>query len=77
MDAWRMLAYGTGTDSWDEYLQMSESPCLEMARFATTVAMVFGSGCLREPVVEDTARLMAVSKASGWPSMLGSLDCMH
>lgn len=50
--AWRMLAYGTSVDSWDEYLQMSKSRRLEaMGRFATTVVMVFGSGYSREPTI--------------------------
>ena len=41
--ALRMLAYGTTADSWDKYLQMSESTCGDaMARFATAVVEVFG-----------------------------------
>ncbi|XP_020172460.1 uncharacterized protein [Aegilops tauschii subsp. strangulata] len=38
-----MLAYGTTTDSWGEYLQMSESTCGDaMVRFATVVVEVYG-----------------------------------
>ena len=78
MVALRMLAYGTTTDSWDEYLRMSESTCGDaMIRFATTVVEVFGPQYLREPIVADTERLLAISEARGWPGLLGSLDCMH
>ena len=43
MAALRMLAYGTTVDSWDEYLQMSESTHGDaMVRFATIVVEVFG-----------------------------------
>ncbi|XP_020176345.1 uncharacterized protein [Aegilops tauschii subsp. strangulata] len=41
--ALRMLSYGTAADSWDEYLRMSESTCVDaMVRFATAVVEVFG-----------------------------------
>ena len=78
MAAPRMLAYGTTADSWDEYLLMSESTCGDaMVRFATVVVLVFGPLYLREPNGADTERLLAISEASGWPDLLGSLNCMH
>jgi hypothetical protein len=62
----RMLAYGTATDSWDKYLRMSESTCVvAMVRFATAVVKVFGRQYLREPIVADTERLMAMPEARG------------
>jgi hypothetical protein len=73
-----MFAYGTTADSWDEYLQMSESTCGDaMVRFATAVVEVFRPQYLREPIVADTERLLAISEARGWPGLFGSLDCMH
>ena len=73
-----MLAYGTTADSWDEYLGMFESTCGDaMIRFATVVVEVFGPQYLREPTVVDTERLLAISKARGWPNLLGSLEFMH
>ncbi|XP_020146623.1 uncharacterized protein [Aegilops tauschii subsp. strangulata] len=76
--ALRMLAYGTTVDSWDEYLQMSESTHGDaMVRFATIVVKVFGPQYLREPTVADTERLLAISEARGCLGLLGSLDCMH
>ncbi|XP_020201396.1 uncharacterized protein [Aegilops tauschii subsp. strangulata] len=78
MAALRMLAYGMAADSWDEYLQMSESTCRDaMVRFAVAVVEVFGPQYLREPTIADTKRLLAISEARGWPGLLGSLDCMH
>ncbi|XP_073360077.1 uncharacterized protein [Aegilops tauschii subsp. strangulata] len=65
-------------DSWDKYLWMSERTCGHaMVRFATAMVEVFGSQYLREPTMADTERLLAISKARGWPGLLGSLDCMH
>ncbi|XP_073367772.1 uncharacterized protein [Aegilops tauschii subsp. strangulata] len=73
-----MLAYGTPTDSWDKYLQMSNSTCGDvMVRFAIVVVEVCIPQYLREPTVIGTEKLMALSKARGWPGMLGSLDCLH
>jgi hypothetical protein len=73
-----MLAYGVGGDPVDEYLRMSETTCLEsMYKFCKAVIAVFGTIYLREPIVEDTARLLSTNKASGFPRMIGSTDCMH
>jgi hypothetical protein len=78
MAALRMLAYGTAADSCDEYLPMSESTCGDaMVWFATAVVEVFGPQYLKEPTVADTERLLAISEATRWPGLLGSLDCMH
>ena len=76
--ALRMLAYGMAADSWDEYLWMSKSTCGDaIVRFATAVVEVFEPQYPRKPTVADTERLLAISKAKGWPGLLGSLDCMH
>ena len=73
-----MLAYGVPSDLVDEYVRMSESTCLEaLYRFYRVVVQVFGAEYLRQPNAEDTARLLEVNAARGFPGMLGSIDCMH
>ncbi|XP_020189394.1 uncharacterized protein [Aegilops tauschii subsp. strangulata] len=60
----RMLAYGTVTDSWDEYLRMSESTCGDaMVRFATVVVLVFGPQYLSEPTMTETEKLLEISES--------------
>ena len=74
----RMLAYGVAGDLVDEYLRMSESTCLEsMYKFCEAVVQVFGPEYLREPNLEDTARLLDMNSSRGFPGMLGCIDCMH
>jgi hypothetical protein len=74
----RMLAYGVAGDLIEEYLRMSESTCLEsMYKFCRTVIEVFSTVYLREPTVEDTARLLSINDERGFPGMIGSIDCMH
>ncbi|KAK1608299.1 hypothetical protein QYE76_031972 [Lolium multiflorum] len=74
----RMLAYGVAGDFVDEYTRMSESTALEsMYRFCRAVIGSFGEQYLRQPNAEDTARLLSINAARGFPGMLGSIDCMH
>ncbi|XP_073357841.1 uncharacterized protein [Aegilops tauschii subsp. strangulata] len=49
----------------------------KVARFATVVVKVFGPRYVREPIVAEIKRLLAISEARGWPCLLGSLDRMH
>ena len=57
-----MLAYGVPSDLIDEYVRMSDSTCLgSLYKFCKAVIAVFGPGYLREPTVEDTARLLAMN----------------
>ena len=74
----RMLVYGVAGDLVDEYLRMSESTWLDsMYRFCEAVVQVFGPEYLREPNVEDIARLLTMNSSRGFPGMLGYIDCMH
>jgi hypothetical protein len=73
-----MLAYGVADDLIDDYLRMSESTCIEsMYKFCRAVIAVFCTVYLREPTVEDTARMMSINEERGFPGMIGSIDCMH
>ena len=38
---------------------------------------MFASGYLRSPDANDVARLLHIGERRGFPSMSGSLDCMH
>jgi hypothetical protein len=74
----RMLAYGVVGDLVDEYLRMSETICLEsMYKFCKAIIAVFGTIYLREPTIEDTARLSSINEARGFRGIIGSIDCMH
>jgi hypothetical protein len=57
-----MLADGVACDLIDEYLRMSESTCLEsMYKFFKSMIAVFGTVYLKEPNVEDTARILSIN----------------
>ena len=74
----RMLAYGISADFLDEYVRMGESTIIEcLKHFVKAVVDVFGEEYLRAPNAQDTARLLAINSARGFPGMLGSVDCMH
>jgi hypothetical protein len=45
--------------------------------FCKAVVEVFGEVYLREPTVEDTARLLLINEARGFPVIIGSINCMH
>ena len=76
--AFRILTYGTPTDSVDEYVRIGESTAIEsLRRFVQAVIAVFGDEYLRPPNNNDIARLLAIGEQRGFPGMLGSIDCMH
>ena len=73
-----MLAYGVSGDLIDEYVQIRETTALESLKiFVTAVIDVFSKEYLRKLNNEDIARLLAHGKRRDFPSMLGSIDCMH
>jgi hypothetical protein len=62
----RHLAYGVSGDLIDDYMRMSESTCHEaMYRFCEDVIAVFGKYYLREPNMDDTARLLSINESMG------------
>lgn len=75
----RQLAYGSVSDSWDEYFQMSERVALEsLDEFCSCVMQLYGRRYLRKPTPSDVRSLYAHhSQVHGFPGMLGSLDCLH
>jgi len=73
-----MLAYGIATDCVDEYLKIGAITALEyMKNFALGVIEVFGDEYLRKSTQAIVDRLLQVTKVQDFPSMLGSIDCMH
>ncbi|XP_074277043.1 uncharacterized protein LOC141600698 [Silene latifolia] len=76
--ALRVLAYGTSTDSVDEYLRMSETAVRDSLKlFVEGVISCFGNEYLRRPNPQDLGRLLHMGEVRGFPGMLGSFDCMH
>ena len=77
-DAYRILSYGTPTDSVDEYIRIGESTAIKsLRRFVKAVITMFGDHYLRSPNNINIARLLQTGEQRGFPSMLGSIDCMH
>lgn len=74
----RMLAYGISADSVDDYLRIGETTILKCVdKFTRGVISFFRTQYLRRPDAEDIERIMRIGEARGFPSMLGSIDCMH
>jgi len=74
----RMLTYGVPADGTDEYVRIGESTAIEsLHRFVAAVIDLFEDEYLRSPNVADTTRLLALGEKNGFPSMLGSIDCMY
>ncbi|XP_010474396.1 PREDICTED: uncharacterized protein LOC104753911 [Camelina sativa] len=74
----RLLAYGGGCDTVDEYVRLGETTarkCLQ--HFVSGVVNFFGDEYLRRPTPEDLQRLLYVAEERGFPGMVGSIDCMH
>jgi hypothetical protein len=76
--AFQMLSYGVPADATDDYVRIGESTTIEsLRRFVCAVVEVFRDEYLRTPNEDDTTRLLAIGESRGFPSMLGSIDCMH
>ena len=69
--AYRILAYGTPTDSVDEYIRIGESTTIEsLRRFVKVVIAMFGDHYLRSLNNIDIARLLQTGEQRGFPGML-------
>ena len=76
--AMRILSYGAAADAVDDYIRIGESTAIQsLQQFCNSVIEIFGVEYLRSPTPTDIARLLAIGEVWGFPSMLGSLDCMH
>jgi hypothetical protein len=76
--AFRMLSYGVPADATDDYVRIGESTTIEsLRRFVCAVVEVFRDEYLRTPNEDDTTRLLTIGESRGFPSMLGSINCMH
>ena len=76
--AYRILAYGTPTNSVDEYIIIGESTVIEsLRRFVKAVIAMFDDHYLRSPNNINIARLLQMGEQRSFPGMLGSIDCMH
>ena len=76
--AFRVLCYGIAGDAIDEYVRIGESTIIEsVKRLVRSVVHLFGDEYLKSPIEADTARLLSQGEERGFPSMLGSIDCMY
>ncbi|XP_021721043.1 uncharacterized protein LOC110688584 [Chenopodium quinoa] len=74
----RQLAYGCASDACDEYVRISEATSrLALQKFTEGVINLFGDQYLRRPIIADMERLLRIGEERGFPSMIGSIDCMH
>jgi hypothetical protein len=73
----RQLAYGVPGDLIDDYMRMSDTCHEAMYRFCEDVIAVFSEYYLREPNMDDTARLLSINQSRGFPRMFSSIDCIH
>jgi hypothetical protein len=66
------------TDTIDEYLKLGKSTALEcLEYYCADIIKCFEIEFLHRPTVTDTQRLLAKVEEREFPSMLGSIDCMH
>ncbi|CAL5439441.1 unnamed protein product [Camellia sinensis] len=74
----RILSYGVAADAVDDYISIGENTAIQsLQQFCNSVIEIFGEEYLISPTPTDIARLLAIGEVRGFPSMLGSLDCMH
>ncbi|XP_021716733.1 uncharacterized protein LOC110684605 [Chenopodium quinoa] len=74
----RMLAHGCAADQVDEYLKLGATTARHcITHFVDGVIREFSAEYLRKPTPEDMNRLLREGEERGFPSMLGSIDCMH
>ena len=72
------LGNGSPADQLDEYLKIGDSTTMECLKMCVKgVIEVFGAEYLRRPTVQDVERLVQIDERRGFPSMLGSIGCMH
>jgi hypothetical protein len=76
--ALHQLAYGMTIDTIYEYLKLGKTTALECLKcYCLDIIECFGDEFLRLPTITNTQCLLAKTEEHGFPSMLGSIDCMH
>ncbi|CAN6707468.1 unnamed protein product [Malus baccata var. baccata] len=74
----RMLAYGASADQVDEIARMGKTTVLEsLMRFCSAIEALYTNKYLRTPTPRDMRKLLRKGEMQGFPSMIGSMDCMH
>ncbi|XP_019094351.1 PREDICTED: putative nuclease HARBI1 [Camelina sativa] len=74
----RQLAYGTASDTVDEYVRIGGSTARKcLHEFIARIILLFGDEYLRRPTQDDLERLLYQNQQRGFPGMVGSIDCMH
>ena len=74
----RMLAYGVSADAVDDYVRIGESTLVNcLKKFVYNVIMIFESEYLRKLNANDREHLLQMGEARDFPSMMGSIVCMH
>uniref|UniRef100_A0A0D3ECQ6 DDE Tnp4 domain-containing protein n=1 Tax=Brassica oleracea var. oleracea TaxID=109376 RepID=A0A0D3ECQ6_BRAOL len=74
----RQLAYGGGADTVDEYVRLGETTARKcLHHFTAGIIHLYGDEYLRRPTPEDLQRLLYIGEQSGFPGMVGNIDCMH
>jgi hypothetical protein len=73
-----MLGYGTAADALDEVLKIAASTSLEcLEKFSKGIIECFGAEYLRPLTSDELEKILQENEARGFPSMIGSIDCMH
>ncbi|CAL2267300.1 unnamed protein product [Prunus armeniaca] len=73
-----MLAFVTFANQVDEIARMGKSTILEsLVTFCDAIETLYMRDYLRKPTSRDLQRLLQKAKTRGFPSMMGSIDCMH
>jgi hypothetical protein len=74
----RQLAYGTSTDSIDEYIRIGETTALRTLKFFVShVIEIYGSEYLRPPNHDELKIILQEYEDRGFPGRIGSIDGMH
>ncbi|XP_052116386.1 uncharacterized protein LOC127746591 [Arachis duranensis] len=74
----RMLAYGIAADAVDDYVRINESTTIEcLEKFVECIILMFEDEYLRKPNPNDIRCLLQMAEGRGFPSILGSIDCMY
>ncbi|XP_057418755.1 uncharacterized protein LOC130712961 [Lotus japonicus] len=74
----RVDAANKEADAVDEYIKIGGTTTLEcLRRFCKGIIRLYEQQYLRAPTQDDLQRILHVSDMRGFPSMIGSIDCMH